>query len=146
MVRRYGANAHLDETAIVQRGARVPPRLSIVVLPIINFSSDPEQEYLADAITDDLTTDLSRIEGSFVISCNTAFTYKGRRVSASQIGAELGVRYVLEGSFQRLGSQVRINTQLIDAETASRVRRRNCRRRIPPQDCRSLTRRLGAAM
>ena len=116
-VRRSDANAHLDNTAIVQRGARVPPRLSIVVLPIINFSSDPEQEYLADAITDDLTTDLSRIEGSFVISCNTAFTYKGRRVSANQIGAELGVRYVLEGSVQRSGSQVRINTQLIDAET-----------------------------
>jgi adenylate cyclase len=116
-VRRSEANPHLDDTAIVQRGARVPPRLSIVVLPIINFSSDPEQEYLADAITDDLTTDLSRIEGSFVISCNTAFTYKGRRVSANQIGAELGVRYVLEGSVQRQGSQVRINTQLIDAET-----------------------------
>jgi TolB-like protein len=88
-----------------------------VVLPFINLSSDPEQEYFADAMTDSLTTDLSRVAGSFVISCNTAFTYKGRRVSGKQIGAELGVRYVLEGSVLRSGKQVRINAQLIDAET-----------------------------
>ena len=103
------------------RIVRTPPRLSIVVLPIINLSHDPEQEYFADAITDSLTTDLSRLAGSFVISCNTAFTYKGRRVSAKQIGAELGVRYVLEGSVQRSGKQVRINAQLIDAETDGHV-------------------------
>ena len=103
------------------RSVRTPPRLSIVVLPINNLSSDPEQEYFADAMTDSLTTDLSRLAGSFVISCNTAFTYKGRRVSAKQIGAELGVRYVLEGSVQRSGKQARINAQLIDAETDAHV-------------------------
>jgi adenylate cyclase len=103
------------------RSVRTPPRLSIVVLPINNLSSDPEQEYFADAMTDSLTTDLSRLAGSFVISCNTAFTYKGRRVGAKQIGAELGVRYVLEGSVQRSGKQACINAQLIDAETDAHV-------------------------
>jgi adenylate cyclase len=95
----------------------VAPRLSIVVLPFANLSNDPEQEYFADGITEDLTTDLSRIEGSFVISHNTAFTYKGKPVDTKQIGRELGVRYVLEGSVRRSGSQIRINAQLIDAET-----------------------------
>jgi adenylate cyclase len=97
------------------------PRLSIVVLPFVNLSSDPEQEYFADAITDDLTTDLSRIADSFVIARTTAFTYKGRAVDARQVARELGVRYVLEGSVRRTGEQVRVNVQLIDAETASHV-------------------------
>ena len=97
------------------------PRLSIVVLPFANLSNDPEQEYFADGITDDLTTDLSRIQGSLVIARNTAFTYKGKPVDAKQIGRELGVRYVLEGSVQRSGTQVRINTQLIDAETGAHL-------------------------
>jgi len=92
-------------------------RLSIVVLPFANLSNDPEQEYFADGITDDLTTDLSRISGSFVIARNTAFTYKGKSVDAKQIGRELGVRYVLEGSVRRTGDRVRVNVQLIDAET-----------------------------
>jgi DNA-binding winged helix-turn-helix (wHTH) protein len=77
------------------------PRLSIVVLPFENLSNDPEQEYFADAITDDLTTDLSRISGSFVIARSTAFTYKGKSIEVKQIGRELGVRYVLEGSVRR---------------------------------------------
>jgi DNA-binding winged helix-turn-helix (wHTH) protein len=81
-----------------------PPRLSIVVLPFSNLSNDPDQEYLADGITDDLTTDLSRISGMFVISRNTAFTYKDKRVDTRQIGHELGVRYVLEGSVRRSGN------------------------------------------
>jgi len=98
-----------------------PPRLSIVVLPFINLSSNPEQEYFADAMTDSLTTDLSRLAGSFVISCNTELTYKGRRISGKQIGAELGVRNVLEGSVLRSGKQVRINAQLIDAETDGHI-------------------------
>jgi adenylate cyclase len=97
------------------------PRLSIVVLPFANLSNDPEQEYFADGITDDLTTDLSRIQGSLVIARNTAFTYKGKPVDAKLIGRELGVRYVLEGSVQRSGTQVRINTQLIDAETGAHL-------------------------
>jgi TolB-like protein len=93
------------------------PRLSIVVLPFANLSNDSEQQYFADGITEDLTTDLSRIESMLVISRNTAFTYQVKRVDTKQIGRELSVRYVLEGSVRRSGSQVRINTQLIDAET-----------------------------
>jgi TolB-like protein len=95
----------------------IAPRLSIVVLPFNNLSSDPEQQYFADGLTEDLTTDLSRIAGSFVISRNTAFTYKDKPVNAKQIGRELGVRYVLEGSVRRSSNQVRVNAQLIDAET-----------------------------
>jgi TolB-like protein/class 3 adenylate cyclase len=95
----------------------VVPRLSIVVLPFANLGNDPDQQYFADGITDDLTTDLSRIEDSFVISRNTAFTYRNKPVDAKHIGRELGVRYVLEGSVRRSGNQVRVNTQLIDAET-----------------------------
>jgi len=97
------------------------PRLSIVVLPFANLSSDPDQEYFADGITDDLTTDLARISGSFVIARNTAFTYKGKPVDVKQVGRELGVRYVLEGSVRRASDQVRVNVQLIDAETGAHV-------------------------
>jgi TolB-like protein/Flp pilus assembly protein TadD len=93
------------------------PRLSIVVLPFTNLSRDPQQQYFADGITEDLTTDLSRIEHMLVISRNSAFTYKDKSVNAKQIGRELGVRYVLEGSVQRSGNQVRVNAQLIDAES-----------------------------
>src|SRR5215471_978989 len=91
------------------------PRLSIVVLPFANLSNDPEQQYFTDAITEDLTTDLSRIADSFVISRNTAFTYRNKPIGTKQIGRELGVRYVLEGSVRRSGSQVRISARLIDA-------------------------------
>jgi TolB-like protein/Flp pilus assembly protein TadD len=92
------------------------PRLSIVVLPFANLSNDPEQGYFADGITDDLTTDLSRLAPMFVISRNTAFTYRNKPVDTKQIGRELGVRYVLEGSVRRLGNQLRVNAQLIDAQ------------------------------
>jgi adenylate cyclase len=92
-------------------------RLSIVVLPFANLSNDPEQQYFADGIIDDLTTDLSRLRDVLVISRNTALTYKGQKVDAKQIGRELGVRYVLEGSVRRSGDQVRVNAQLIDAAT-----------------------------
>jgi TolB-like protein/class 3 adenylate cyclase/Flp pilus assembly protein TadD len=95
----------------------VVPHLSIVVLPFTNLSNDPEQQYFADGITEDLTTDLSRIADVFVISRNTAFTYQGKRVDTKQVGRELGVRYVLEGSVRRSVNQVRINAQLIDAAT-----------------------------
>src|SRR6516162_4444641 len=91
------------------------PRLSIVVLPFKNLSNDTEQQYFADGITEDLTTDLSRIAHSLVISCNTAFTYRNKRIDTRQIGRELGVRYVLEGSIRRSGSRVRVTAQLIDA-------------------------------
>jgi adenylate cyclase len=95
----------------------VAPRLSIVVLPFANLSNDPDQQYFADGITEDLTTDLSRTRHSFVISRNTAFTYRNKPVNAKQIGRELGVRYVLEGSVRRPGSKVRVNAQLIDTDT-----------------------------
>jgi adenylate cyclase len=93
------------------------PRLSIVVLPFANMSSDPEQGYFADGLTEDLTTDLSRIADMLVISRNSAFTYKDKVLNAKQIGRELSVRYVLEGSVRRSGNRVRVNAQLIDAET-----------------------------
>jgi adenylate cyclase len=100
---------------------REAPDLSVVVLPFADLSSDPDQEYFVDAITDDLTTDLSRITGSFVIARTTAFTYKGKPVDVKQLGRDLGVRYVIEGSVRRLGDQVRINVQLIDAETSAHL-------------------------
>ena len=99
----------------------VAPRLSIVVLPFVSLSGDPDQQYFADGITEDLTTDLSRLENMFVISRNTAFTYKDKPVNAKQIGRELGVRYVLEGSVQRSGNLARVNAQLINAETAAHL-------------------------
>jgi adenylate cyclase len=92
------------------------PRLSIVVLPFANLSDDRDQRYFADGITEDLTTDLSRLSDMFVISRNTAFTYRNKPVDTRQIGRELGVRYVLEGSVRRSGNQVRVTVQLIDAE------------------------------
>jgi len=97
------------------------PRLSIIVLPFENLSHDPDQDYFADAITEDLTTDLSRIAGSFVIARNTAFTYKGIPVDVRQLGRDLGVHYALEGSVRRVGDQVQVNVQLIDADSGAHV-------------------------
>ncbi len=97
------------------------PRLSIVVLPFANIGGDPEQEYFVDGVTESLTTDLSRISGSFVIGRNTAFTFKGKHVDLKRIGRELNVRYVLEGSVQRGGNRMRVNVQLIDAETGNHL-------------------------
>ncbi|MGH6989835.1 MAG: adenylate/guanylate cyclase domain-containing protein, partial [Stellaceae bacterium] len=98
-----------------------PPRLSIVVLPFANIGGDPEQEYFVDGVTESLTTDLSRMAGSFVIGRNTAFTYKGKAVDLRLIGRELGVRYVLEGSVQRGGNRMRVNVQLIEAESGAHL-------------------------
>src|SRR5262249_49605369 len=97
------------------------PRLSIVVLPFVNLSNDPDQEYFADGITEDLTMDLSRISDSFVIASDPPVTVKGKTADAKQIGHELGVRYALEGSVRRDGDKVRVNAQLIDAETGAHV-------------------------
>jgi TolB-like protein/DNA-binding winged helix-turn-helix (wHTH) protein len=97
--------------------AVVVPRLSIVVLPFANLSGDPAQQYFADGLTEDLTTDLSRLADMLVMSRETAFTYKGKAVSAKRIRDELRVRYMLEGSVQRSGNQVRVNAQLIDTDT-----------------------------
>jgi len=95
----------------------VAPRPSIVVLPFINLNDDREQQYFANGITEDLTTDLSRLADLSVISRNTAFTYRDKPVDTKQIGRELRVRYVLEGSVQRSGNRVRVSAQLIDAES-----------------------------
>ena len=92
-----------------------------MVLPFANLSGDPSQDYFADGITDDLTTDLSRIRNSFVIARNTAFTYKGKSIDAKEIGKELGVRYVLEGSVRRDQNRVRVNAQLIDADSGAHL-------------------------
>jgi TolB-like protein/class 3 adenylate cyclase len=97
------------------------PRLSIVVLPFVNIGGDPEQDYFVDGVTDSLTTDLSRISGSFVIARNTAFTFKGKAFDVKQLGRELNVRYVLEGSMQRSGNRLRVNVQLIDTETGNHL-------------------------
>ncbi|MDB5604962.1 MAG: adenylate cyclase 3 [Bradyrhizobium sp.] len=97
------------------------PRLSIVVLPFVNIGDDPEQEYFVDGVIESLTTDLSRIRGSFVIARNTAFAFKGKSPDVRQIGRELNVRYVLEGSVQRSGNRLRINVQLIEAETSNHL-------------------------
>ena len=98
-----------------------PPRLSIVVLPFANIGGDPEQDYFVDGVTESLTTDLSRISGAFVIGRSTAFTYKGKAVDLKRIGRELNVRYVLEGSVQRGGARMRVNVQLIEAETGAHL-------------------------
>jgi TolB-like protein/class 3 adenylate cyclase/Flp pilus assembly protein TadD len=98
-----------------------PLRLSIVVLPFANIGGDPEQEHFVDGVTESLTTDLSRIRGAVVIARNTAFTYKGRPLDVKTIGRELNVRYVLEGSVQRGGNRMRVNVQLIDAESGNHL-------------------------
>jgi adenylate cyclase len=94
------------------------PRLSIVVLPFANLGGDPEQEHFVDGVTESLTTDLSRLRGSFVIGRNTAFTYKGKPVDLKQIGRELNVRYVLEGSVQRGGKRMRVDRIALGAQPA----------------------------
>jgi TolB-like protein/class 3 adenylate cyclase/Flp pilus assembly protein TadD len=98
-----------------------PPRLSIVVLPFANIGGDPEQEHFVDGVTESLTTDLSRIRSAVVIARNTAFAYKGRALDVKTIGRELNVRYALEGSVQRGGNRMRVNVQLIDAETGNHL-------------------------
>ena len=115
-----------DRSAAAQIGGATPkplsaPRLSIVVLPFLNIGDDPEQDYFVDGVTESLTTDLSRISGSFVIARNTAFSYGGKSRDVRQIGRELNVRYGLEGSVQRVDNRLRVNVQLIDAETGNHL-------------------------
>ena len=102
-------------------GPHSVPRLSIVVLPFANLGGNSEQDYFVDGITESLTTDLSRINGSFVIARNTAFTFKGKAMDVQKLGRELNVRYVLEGSVQRGGNRLRVNVQLIDVETGNHL-------------------------
>ncbi|WP_342726086.1 adenylate/guanylate cyclase domain-containing protein [Bradyrhizobium sp. B097] len=124
-VRVYAVTADCSSGAVTSYGsARTsssPPRLSIVVLPFGNMSGDPEQDYFVDGVTESLTTDLSRIGGSFVIGRHTAFTYKGKALDLRQVGRELNVRYALEGSVQRSGNRLRVNVQLVDVETGAHI-------------------------
>jgi TolB-like protein/class 3 adenylate cyclase/Tfp pilus assembly protein PilF len=115
---RSGAAAQIGRTTPKPLSA---PRLSIVVLPFVNIGGDPEQDYFVDGVTESLTTDLSRISGSFVIARNTAFSYGGKLRDVRQIGRELNVRYGLEGSVQRVDNRLRVNVQLIDAETGNHL-------------------------
>ena len=117
---RSGFAPHFLAASVDDKLANAP-KLSIVVLPFENLSGDKEQDYFADGITDDLTTDLSHLDGSFVISRGTAFTYKGKPVDAKAIGRELEVRYLLEGSVRRIGDKVEVNAQLISTETGAHV-------------------------
>jgi TolB-like protein/class 3 adenylate cyclase/Flp pilus assembly protein TadD len=113
-----GTSASLQATPAERMS---PPRSSIVVLPFANIGGDPEQEYFVDGVTGSLTTDLSRMSGMSVIGRNTAFTYKGRHVDLKHLGHELGARYVLEGSVQRMGNRMRVNAQLIDTENGNQL-------------------------
>ncbi|HEY1884470.1 MAG TPA: hypothetical protein VGG86_00275, partial [Roseiarcus sp.] len=110
LVQTFHQSAHSD-----------PGHLSMVVLPFANLSGDPNQDYFADGITENLTTDLSRIRKSFVIAPRTALTYRGKSVDAKEVGKELGVRYVVEGSVQRDQNRVRVNAQLIDAASGAHL-------------------------
>ena len=120
----------------------LPDTPSIAVLPFQNLSGDPEQEYFADGVVEDIITALSRMRWLFVIARNSSFTYKGRPVDVKQVGRELGVRYVLEGSVRKAANRVRITGQLIDArlgqifgQIASKGRSKTfsiCRTKSPP--------------
>ena len=110
------------EAASIDRMAfPLPDKPSIAVLPFTNMSNDAEQEYFVDGMTEDLITDISKVSGLFVIARNSVFTYKGKAVKVRQVAEELGVRYVMEGSVRRVGNQVRINVQLIDATTGGHL-------------------------
>jgi TolB-like protein len=116
-VTRLGADAQYAPPTLTEASSYPQQRLSVVVLPFENLSRDPDQRYLADGISDDLTNNLSRFTDLLVISRNTAFTYRDKPLDTRQIGRELSVRYVLEGSVRRSAKRVRVNAQLIDAET-----------------------------
>jgi len=118
IVEPVGSAVHGGDATSTQASA---PRLSIVVLPFANLSDDPGQDYFVDGVTESLTTDLSRISCSFVIGRHTAFTYKGKAVDLKQVGRELNVHYVLEGSVQRGGGRLRVSVQLVDAETGAHL-------------------------
>ncbi|MEE9210059.1 MAG: adenylate/guanylate cyclase domain-containing protein, partial [Kiloniellales bacterium] len=109
--------------AVRQQAAavRVPDRPSIAVLPFTNMSGDPEQEYFSDGITEDIITDLSKVSGLFVVARHSSFTYKGKAVRVQDVGRDLGVRHVLEGSVRKAGGRVRITAQLIDAASGDHV-------------------------
>ena len=116
-----GANRAAEPTLPVNQPIALPDKASLAVLPFQNMSGDPEQDYFADGMVDDIITGLSRIKWLFVIARNSTFTYKGRAADVKQVARELGVRYVLEGSVRKAADRVRINGQLIDAATGAHV-------------------------
>ncbi len=111
----------VEPAALEKMALPLPDKPSIAVLPFDNISNDPDQEYFADGIAEDIITDLSQISGLFVIARNSSFAYKGHAVDVRTVAEELGIRYVLEGSVRKVGGQVRINAQLIDAMTAGHL-------------------------
>ncbi len=116
-----GPDSHLRIIVAGQEDLQLPDKPSIAVLPFVNMSGDPEQEYFSDGITEDIITDLSKISGLFVIARNSTFAYKGKAVKVQQLSRELGVRYILEGSVRKAGGRVRINAQFIDATTGNHI-------------------------
>lgn len=118
----FKAQIPQEEPASLERMSYpLPDKPSIAVLPFSNMSDDKQQEYFADGMTEDLITDISKVSGLFVIARNSVFTYKGKAVKVRQVAEDLGVRYVMEGSVRRVGNQVRINAQLIDATTGGHI-------------------------
>ncbi len=117
----YPSLSTQDSALRTQASLALPDKPSIVVLPFVNMSNDPEQEYFSDGITEDITSDLSKISSLFVIARNSAFTYKGKAVKVQDVSRELGVQYVLEGSVRKANDQVRITTQLIDGTTGGHL-------------------------
>jgi adenylate cyclase len=122
-VRAYRIRTDLPTSSLQLSAQRESPpdKPAIAVLPFVNMSGDPEQEYFSDGITEDLITDISKISGLFVIARNSTFPYKGRSVDVRQIAKDLGVRYVLEGSVRKAAGKVRINAQLIDSTTGTHL-------------------------
>ena len=120
-VRVYRVQAETPARSAGIAALPLPDKPSIAVLPFQNMSGDPEQEYFADGMVEEIITALSRIRWLFVIARNSTFTYKGQAVDVKQVGRELGVRYVLEGSVRKAGNRVRITAQLIDAETGAHL-------------------------
>ena len=118
---RLRPDSAMEDSAAARPGPTLPEKPSIAVLPFQNMSGDSEQEYFADGMVEDITTALSRLRWLFVIARNSSFTYKGRAVDVKQVGRELGVRYVLEGSVRKAGDRVRITGQLIDASTGAHL-------------------------
>jgi TolB-like protein/class 3 adenylate cyclase/tetratricopeptide (TPR) repeat protein len=119
--RVHGAGAARSQSTPVQAAIPLPDKPSIAVLPFQNMSGDPEQDYFADGMVEEIITALSRIRQIFVIARNSTFTYKGQAIDVKQVGRELGVRYVLEGSVRKGGNRVRITAQLIEAETGAHL-------------------------
>jgi adenylate cyclase len=120
-VRTYIVRPSPSQPVTASRPLPLPDKPSIAILPFVNMSGDPEQEYFSDGVTEDIITDLSKVSGLFVIARNSSFTYRGKAVKVQEVSRELGVRYVLEGSVRKAGNRVRIVTQLIDGTTSGHL-------------------------